>query len=544
MKLIWKRLGAGALSIALLSPAWLGGGGLTTLIGLVPLLWINHSYNRSNEGSSPRGGAPQGRLGRERSWWRVFGWALLTFVGWNLATCWWVGYATWVGPLGATLFSTWWSMVPFMLYHTVSKRAPKILSYTLLVTAWIACEFLYHQGSFSYPWLTLGNAFSNNIPLIQWYEYTGIFGGSLWVLLCNIFVFEILIESDRYRRRTAAVWAGVVILMPMVISQIIYHTYHIPTSKTVTASIVQPNIDPYKEFWEMTPVAQEQNLLAIASEAPTDVDVIVLPETVFQHPMNEQRIELARPVRGIVGLLGGKYPEAFYIVGVETIVDYDTPQTGTARTYRRGGYYDVFNASLGVDAAGNVQIHHKGKLVIGVENTPGWVFKALKFINVDLGGTTGSLGMGKPGPVFRHNGTGYGSAICWEAVYGEFYGRVVRDGAQVMCVSSNDGWWGDTPGHRLLFSYSQMRAVETRRAIVRSANTGTSGFIDSRGDAIEKLGWAQRGVLTQTVELNDHITFYTRYGDYVGRISLYVSILCLLYYIAYRVRRKNHLVTQ
>ena len=118
----------------------------------------------------------------------------------------------------------------------------------------------------------------------------------------------------------------------------------------------------------------------------------------------------------------------------------------------------------------------------------------------------------------------------------------IRDRARALLISSNDGWWGDTPGHKHLFSIARLRAVEHRRAIARSANTGTSGFIDTRGDVQQKLGWDRRGILTGEVELNSELTFYTRYGDYLGRISELLMGLCILYYIAYRIKKKNHLV--
>ena len=111
-----------------------------------------------------------------------------------------------------------------------------------------------------------------------------------------------------------------------------------------------------------------------------------------------------------------------------------------------------------------------------------------------------------------------------------------------MAIISNDGWWGDTPGYKHLFSISRLRAVEHRRAIARSANTGRSGFISARGDVGETLGWEERGVISARVPLNSELTFYTRYGDYPARIAEYVLLLCLLYYVAYRVKRKNHLV--
>jgi len=109
-------------------------------------------------------------------------------------------------------------------------------------------------------------------------------------------------------------------------------------------------------------------------------------------------------------------------------------------------------------------------------------------------------------------------------------------------VMSNDGWWGNTPGHRRLFDYCRLRAIETRRAIARSANTGVSGFISSRGDVGERLDWDERGVLSADVEVRDEQTIYLRYGDWIGRLSWLLTLLCVLYYSAYRIRRKNHLV--
>ena len=169
--------------------------------------------------------------------------------------------------------------------------------------------------------------------------------------------------------------------------------------------------------------------------------------------------------------------------------------------------------------------------------------KKLKFLTVDLGGISGQLGMDSIRRVFASpRGVWAGPAICYEAIYGEYFTEFVRRGAELMFVISNDGWWDDTPGYRYLFAYSRLRAIENRRSIARSANTGRSGFIDQRGDVGETLGWDERGALTAELSLNDRLTFYTRYGDAIGRLAGYVFVLSLLYFMAYRVRRRSHLV--
>ncbi|MBQ1939578.1 MAG: apolipoprotein N-acyltransferase, partial [Alistipes sp.] len=157
-------------------------------------------------------------------------------------------------------------------------------------------------------------------------------------------------------------------------------------------------------------------------------------------------------------------------------------------------------------------------------------------------GVVGQIGEGKHGSAFDHRGVKIGPAICYEGVYGNFYGDHVRRGASLMAILSNDGWWGDTPGYKHLFTLSRLRAIEHRRSVARSANTGRSGFINGRGDVSSTLGWEERGVLTEEVALNHRMTFYTRYGDYLGRIAGYLLLLCVLYFVAYRIKRRNYLV--
>ena len=119
-----RKLIAVLLSVALLAMGWLGLSGLLLPVAFVPLLWLSAEAENSRRG-----------------WWQTFRWALLTFVGWNVATVWWIWNATPIGPVAATLFSTFWNMLAFMTYHTVVKKAPKALAYTLFVAIWIATEY-------------------------------------------------------------------------------------------------------------------------------------------------------------------------------------------------------------------------------------------------------------------------------------------------------------------------------------------------------------------------------------------------------------------
>ena len=114
--------------------------------------------------------------------------------------------------------------------------------------------------------------------------------------------------------------------------------------------------------------------------------------------------------------------------------------------------------------------------------------------------------------------------ICYESIYGAYVNEYIKQGAQFLGVLTNDAWWGDTQGHKQLLSYTRLRAIETRKSIARSANTGISAFINQRGEIIQSLGYGKKGALRGTVLANENITTYVRYGDYIARLSAFIGI--------------------
>lgn len=517
-----------ALSLAsaiLLSLPWEGASCITLFVGLLPLMLISAQYSSS---------------------WRdaisMLGWATLSFVLWNAATIWWVWNATPAGPITATIFSTWWSIVPFMLYHIVSKRAPKSLAYIVLASSWIAGEYLYTQApALSFPWLIFGNGFADDPWAVQWYEYTGVFGGSLWVLITNILAFEACLTM----RKHAWINATLALIIPLCISIGLYYKYdsngelYNSLDKT-TVSVTQPNIPCYEKF-DISAEEQQSNLMELLAAAPDSAEFVLMPETALAEVINERQPEQAYIVNRISDYLRTAKPSTMVVSGGEMMRLYGRVK-GSETARKRGMHYmDIFNSSLGIDTTSNVQLHHKGKLVIGVETIPAWLRDAGDIFAVDLGGTFGQLGIGKSCLPFEHNGKKVAPAICYEGLYSNHMAEFVRNGAEALFVVSNDGWWGNTLGHKYLFAFCRLRAIELRRDVARSANTGVSGFITMQGEDVERMEWEERGVLTSDIRLNSKQTIYARFGDYIGRLSLYIAALCLLYFVAYSAKKKFYL---
>ncbi len=501
-----------ALSVALLSLGWLGVTGLGLLVALVPLLRISGRYGPSRSEA-----------------WAMFGWCALVFGAWAAATTWWIWLAAPIGAILSVIFTACLCGGAFMLYHYASKRASKALAYTLLVAAWIAAEYLYTKGELSFPWLTLGNGFANDIRAIQWYDTTGVFGGTLWVLLCNILVYE---------RRWIATAA--VVLLPLGISVTKYATYRTPPQGQVQVAVVQANFDAYTTDYTLSEREQVGIVRELMARAPEGTRFMLSHEVVLPESVDEPLLDASWQVEALRSLLPA-YPRAQAIVGATTYLTYpDGFQSTTARPLRSGGWYDYFNTALAIDTA-QVQLRHKSLLVVGSEKTPyhRWL-RNVAFLNIRVGDIVGQLGSDPVARVFSApDGLIYGTAICYEGLYGGYMAGFVERGARVLFIISNDGWWGDTSGYRQLFALARLRAVELRRAIGRSANTGRSGLISPRGEVYSSLGWDERGVLTGALPLNDKITFYARHGDYIARLGCYLFVLCLLYFIAYRIRLRR-----
>lgn len=504
-----------ALAAVMMSFGWMELTGLVMLGGFVPMLILASRYDKSR-----------------RSFWKMLGWTALFITLWYALTIWWVWNSTPAGPPAAIFFGFFYTGLPFMLWFFVSKRAPKWLSYTVLVSVWTVGEWVYNWNQASFPWLNIGNGFASDIWLVQWYEWTGIYGGTIWVLVTNILIYEFLVVR-RPRRWLPPVLAAVI---PPLVSMAVFFTYTEP-ERTAKVTIIQPNIDSYKEKFILSQAEQTANLLDLMGRAPSDVDFILMPETAIDENLFEGRLAASQSIRNIRRLAQENHSQATVIVGATTYKLYgQTKQTKTARGDAENGYYDVYNTAIAIDPEGRTDLHHKSKLVIGVEMMPDWFWvKPLKKLVSDLGGISGQYGYDTVRKVFDGNGIHAGTGICYESVYGQYYTEFINNGAEVMFIITNDGWWRDTPGYRQHFNFARLRAVETRRAIARSANTGKSGFINTRGDVLETLGWNKRGAITAEIPLNSEKTFYVRHGDYLARLSLLVLGLSLIYFTFFRV---------
>ena len=169
------------LSALLLSVSWpVAGFSYFIFFAFVPLLFVLKDFEKNYEKA---GG-------------QVFWLSFLTFLIFNILTTYWVYYATLFGAIMAFLINSFLMSFVFYLFHKSKNILGIRLGYLSLVIFWVSMEYLHLNWDLSWPWLSLGNCFSESLYLINWYEYTGVLGGSIWVLLTNILFFVFLKASS------------------------------------------------------------------------------------------------------------------------------------------------------------------------------------------------------------------------------------------------------------------------------------------------------------------------------------------------------------
>jgi len=303
---------------------------------------------------------------------------------------------------------------------------------------------------------------------------------------------------------------------------------------------LQPNIDPYTEkFSGMSTVDQINRLVSLAESKITDSTDLVLASETALPPLWEDSIVQQSPSLLPFAKIIERFPKISLIAGAITHQKFrqDEPISKTARQSDDGKFYfDRFNSAVLIDGSGVAQISHKNILVAGVEKDPFQEYLSfLPNFMLDLGGTKGGLASGKEPTLLEDlNGRKIGPVICFESVFGGHVRQLVKNGAQYIAVLTNDGWWKDSPGVWQHFAYSRIRAIETRRSVVRSANTGISGIINQRGDVIAQTNIDVSEAISSRIRLNNSFTFYVRYGNYLGWISLFLSGLIAVHLLVYR----------
>ena len=523
------------LSAILLSISWPTYGiPFFIFFALVPLLILEHDITKFSS--------------IKNKGWAIFALTYLCFIIWNIVTTGWLYGAK--NPDGTNslfavvvpvmLNSLFYSLV-FQCYHWYKKAQGTYFGLVFFVAIWMVFEKFHLSWELTWPWLNLGNAFADYPKFIQWYDTLGSTGGSFWILIVNVYAFYTLRIWEAGRKQKSLIINSAVLIcfigLPMIISLVKYENFNEKPIGSVNVLMLQPELNPYTEKYSKDSLTILNDLLTLAeTSSKGQIDYYLGPETSLPGfgSISETGFEQSELLNKVKEFLV-KHPKSVFATGISSHKFYKNESEKTATSYQtsQGIFVDSYNSAVQIIPNQKVEVYHKGKLVPGVEIFP--YVNVLKPLLGDamlnLGGTVASLGIDKERKVFSnpYNKGKIAPIICYESIYGEFTGEYVKKGANFLGIMTNDSWWGVTQGHQQLMAYARMRAIETRREIARSANSGISAHINARGDVVSDTFYGDKTTLFAKVNLYNKITFYTKAGDLLSRICIFVLGFLLFY---------------
>lgn len=512
------------LTGGLLTAAWPTWGiAPLAFIGFVPLLLIEGRISQGEKG-------------------KLFWLSFLAFLVWNVATTWWVWNATPAATLAWILNALFMTIV-FNVFHLTKKKVwNKPWGNLFIIPYWLAFEYLTYHWAAKWPWLNLGNVFSTCHSWVQWYEYTGVVGGTLWVLLVNILITNIIQFFKSKETKNifiSIVLETIILIVPILISKSMYRHYEDQGTDTEVI-VVQQNCDPWNEQFDehfYDQVIQNNINYSLPLITPK-TRFIVSSESAIQEGIWLHEVDRAKAVNTLHDYVR-RFPQLAYVIGGTT---YEWVPRGMENDFpaREAGlnrYYYCHNSALLIDTI-NMQHRNKSQLTPAVEAIPEWM-GFLKNYSITMGIARGTLKTDPESKVMTFDGHKVAVPICYESAFGEYVSTFCKKGADLIFVITNDGWWGHTPGYRQHFEFSKLRAIENRRCVARSANTGRSGFINQRGDVLQQTHYWVPDAIRETLKANTKVTFYAKHGDYLSRIAVYLTFVLLFTWGAVSLIRWN-----
>lgn len=461
-----------------------------------------------------------------------FTYLLPGFVIFSIMTLGWVRAVSILAAICVILMASLLMSFTLWLAHIIRLKAGTISGSVSFLAFWLTLELLCLNMDILSPWVNLGNGLAKDILFIQWYEITGSAGGTLWILISNLLIalfINSLLKKDKRSLMYAAAWLSVIVL-PSAGSVIRFHTLKPSSGNLTEIVIVQPDFDPYTEKFTIPFEKQLEKAIEMARSVVTnETGWVVFPETMVDDPVDENDLAGNKYVNMIRELIES-FPRLNAVAGMVSYKPYSSPYPGVPGASGHS-FRTYYNSAFKIDSGPEIEIYHKSKLVPGFETdiSDGPLRILLKFLP-ELGGTQWGYETQEERTCFAHSGLSQTIApvICYESIYGEYVTGYVEKGAEAIFVITNDGWWKNTNGYKQHFSFSSVRAIETRRPVVRSANTGISAFIDMRGKVVQKSSWWVPSTLKGTIVPENRITPYVKYGDYLMYMACVITILILL----------------
>jgi len=385
---------------------------------------------------------------------------------------------------------------------------------------WVGLEYLRSVLLTGFPWELLGYSQYKHLHLIQISDIFSVYGISFLIILCNTALATVMMARQKQdwagvliTKRMAAIAAGVAGLALVLTLGYGAWRIHDTDRRSLAAprkkvAVVQGNIEQNVKWEpEFRLTSTEKYVRLSVSTLSDEPELVVWPETAAPFYFLHDEVLTRKVMAGI------RQTRAWFVIG---------SPFAEARGNRLSYYNSAWLVSPDMQVKGR---YDKVHLVPFGEYVP--LQKWLPFIE-KIVQQVGDFSTGKKGDTLSMNGLRLGVLICYEGIFPDLAGAAVRNGAGLLVNITNDAWYGLSSAPYQHFSMAVFRAVENHRALIRSANTGISGFIDPAGRIMGQTPLFEDATLTRSLPVLDIQTIYTRFGDWFAGSCTVAGFLLLL----------------
>lgn len=395
-------------------------------------------------------------------------------------------------------------------YRALRDRGVEI--FASLMLPWLTVEWLYPD---LFPFY-LGNTLVDQTSLAQGASLGGPLLLSAWVCGVSAILVEAVLWLVRKRPVTPTAWSVVV---GAAVALLVHGRYtlqsiegHDEGAPSMRVGVVQANVDVMEKRGERALSHRRYAEQTEELEGRDRVDLVIWPETAYLVALPH-----ALPTSGAAIRRGLRAPLLF----------------GGIRARTRDGRQERFNSALMVHTDGEIRAAYDKRFLIPFAEFVPW--------SDELGTAWSRIA---PTMSRFHRGEGWvalqlgdwriATPICYETIRPNYVRKLVRrTGANLLVSLTNDGWFGDSAEPRLHLRLARLRAIETRRYLVRATNTGISAIVDPAGRILTRSGIFEPATLVAPVHMWSSATLYTVVGDWPGYLAV-VALIALVW-----VRRRQ-----
>ena len=451
--------------------------------------------------------------------------ALYSYAGlliWNLITTYWLMMASVAAGVGANLANAVLMTIPLVFMRFFQKKyQSKFLIALLQACAWISYEFLHHNWDLAWPWLAIGNAWAKQVSLIQYISITGHLGITFWVMFTSAISYQAIKSTNK--KYTYYALASLTFLPSLSLLSFVIDKPLAADEKSIAITVIQPNHDSYLDYGGMSGTSEViDSLLSISKKTIIEeTQLIVWPENSIDAALRMDSRHTNRIADSAIS-----WNNNFIIgSGLYTIYENDKP-TSYRYSSKSKTAYNIFNSSLYINSDGTFNRYDKANLVPIVERIPFLNFLiSIDIFNFIKWSKMAFYGKGNSPNMLETKEFITPGLICYDSIYPSWISKFVNNGAGFLTIITNDGWWGDSSGHRQHFEYARLRAIEFNRWIVRSANNGTSGIIKPNGTVQQKTKYWTRTGFNSNIPIIKEQTLYAKFGDWLSYTCLGITIV-------------------